>query len=388
METENIPFSGLDQYPDFEFYSTEEREDRIVKKFFEHDLEKWNVLKTEYWWLQAVPSYLNYHFPELFQRIIEIEENVNGIELHLSKPNRKPLSQEILKGRIDENQFVKYLDSAIFILCEYVYPINTKEEEYQTTEYEIDQSFFHDRSSLLDFYSKSKSDIFKNPFMASLVNSHKIIVNEIECPSVSEIFNFINIKNFQINVNTKMHTIHGNFYLNNILVEAGTQTQTELITFINSQNQELTWLYYEEFLGFPVIDFSCLLLNLECYLDEIYYEGYVLESGTLGYDCHVNFRINNQYSKVYEKGLEYLNSKRAYFAELQGVSIKEFTILSLCTEWLLLVNKINDIDRSEGQNIHPSLVLTGMLGLLGKRLLDAFQDIDEFEFPVKRLELG
>jgi hypothetical protein len=29
-----------------------------------------------------------------------------------------------------------------------------------------------------------------------------------------------------------------------------------------------------------------------------------------------------------------------------------------------------------------------MLGLLGKRLLDAFQDIDEFEFPVKRLEVG
>ena len=32
--------------------------------------------------------------------------------------------------------------------------------------------------------------------------------------------------------------------------------------------------------------------------------------------------------------------------------------------------------------------MLGILGLLGKRLMEAVQNIDEFEFPVKRLEVG
>ena len=388
MNTPRIAFTGLDQYPNFEFYSTEEMDDRIVKKYNEDDWGKRYVLKNEFEWLQEVPPYLNYHFPGLYQCIIQIQNNQNGIELHLSNPKRKSLAQEILSGTIDEMETVKYLDSAIFILCEYVYPIHTKENEFNSLHLEFDTSFFIDQISLFDNIYNAKKEDSKDPFISTILNTHNIIVNQTVCPSVAEIIDYIKIKNFNINPKTRIHTIHGNFNLNTILVEPGTKSKTELITFINPKNHDLRWIYSEQFLGFPVIDFSSLLLNMECYLDEINYGGYQFENGSFGYDFHVNFQLNDTFSKVYEKGLQFLNSKRAYFAELQGISINEFTILSICTEWLQLLNRIIEQDRTKEDNMQKSFVMTGILGLLGKRLLETVQNIDEYVISDKRLELG
>ena len=388
METENIPFSGLDQYPDFEFYSTEEREDRIVKKYKGDDWKIKAALKNEFEWLNVAPAYLNYHFPGLLQDAILLQDDENGVELHLSKPDRKSLAQEILSKNIDKNQFVKYLDSALFILSEYLYPIHTEEEKYNSLNQEMFIYFFFDRTSLLDVFYKANERNFKHPSISTILNSHKIIVNETVCPSVVEVIDYIKINNLSIKASPRMHTIHGNFYLNNILAEPGTETQTELITFTNPKNYDLQWIYPDHFLGFPVLDFSSLLLNLECYLDEIHYGGFLFENGSFSNDCYANFKIDNQFSTVYEKGLQFLHSKRAYFAELQGVSMKEFTILTLCTEWLQHLNKIIVLDRNKWADIQKAIVMLGILGLLGKRLMEAINNIDEFEFSDKRLEVG
>ena len=388
MKNARIPFIGLDQYPDFELYTTEEREDRIVKRYTGDDWDVKRCLKNEFEWLHQAPPYLNYHFPGLFQDAILLQDDENGVELHLTKPNRKSVAQQILSGVIDEKQAVKYMDSALFILCEYLYPLHTEEEKYNSVNKEMFISFFFDRTSLLDVFYKAKERNFKHPSISTILNSHKIIVNETVCPSVVEIIDFIKIKNLSIKASPRMHTIHGNFFLNNILAESGTQTQTELITFTNPKNYDLQWIYPDHFLGFPVIDFSCLLLNMECYLDEIHYGGFQFENGSFSYDCYSNFQINNHYSKVYEKGLQFLHSKRAYFAELQGVSMKDFTILTLCTEWLQLLNKIIVLDRNKWDETLKSLVMLGILGLLGKRLIEAVNNIDAFEFSDKRLEVN
>ena len=68
--------------------------------------------------------------------------------------------------------------------------------------------------------------------------------------------------------------------------------------------------------------------------------------------------------------------------------MKEFTILTLCTEWLQLLNKIIVLDRNKWADIQKAVVMLGILGLLGKRLIEAVQNIDEFEFSDKRLEVG
>jgi len=388
MKNARIPFIGLDQYRDFELYTTEEREDRIVKRYTGDDWDVKRSLKNEFEWLHQAPPYLNYHFPGLLQDTILLQDDENGVELHLIKSNRKSLAQQILSGAIDEIQAVKYLESALFILSEYLYPIHTEEQKYNSVNKEMFISFFFDRTSLLDIFYKAKERNFNHPSISTILNSHKIIVNEMVCPSVIEIIDFIKIKNLSIKASPRMHTIHGNFYLNNILVEPGTNSQTELITFTNPKNHDLRWIYPDYFLGFPVIDFSSLLLNMECYLDEINYGGFKFENGSFSYDCYSNFQINNHYSKVYEKGLQFLHSKRAYFAELQGVSMKEFTILTLCTEWLQLLNKIIVLDRNKWDDTLKSLVMLGILGLLGKRLIEAVNNIDEFEFSDKRLEVG
>jgi hypothetical protein len=387
MSSDKLSFFGLDQYPDLEFYSVEELEDSIIKKYEGQEWEKWIVLKNEYEWLKEAPSYLNYHFPALLQEVIQFQDDDRYIELHLTKPNRKSLAQEILSGNVDENQAVKYLDSAIYILGEYIYPINTENFRIDQLHAEMIIDSFFSKTSLFDLYNKYENQASKDLFINAILKSNTIIVNQTVCPSVSEVFNFIKNRDLSIKPRYKMQTIHGNFYLNNILVEPGSKTQTELITFINPMNFDLQWLYPEKYLGFPVLDFSSLMLNLECYWDEINYGGFEYENGAFGSECKVNFELNTEFSSVYEKGLQFLNTKRGYFAELQGVSEQDFTMIMLCTEWLQLFNKIIEIDRSIFHNQIKTLILLGILGLLGKRLLCYTKNFDAFVFPEKRLEL-
>lgn len=391
MSSDKLSFFGLDQYPDLEFYSVEELEDRIIKKYEGQEWEKWLVLKNEYEWLKEAPSYLNYHFPGLLQDVIQFQDDDRCIEMHLSKPNRKSLAQEILSGNVDDIQAVKYLDSAIYILGEYIYPIYTEEFRIDRLHTEIGLDSFFNKTSLLNFFYKyeykNPKDL-KDPFITSIFKSNKIIVNQKVCPSVAEVFNFIKNRELSIKPRYKMQTIHGNFYLNNILIEPGSKTQTEWITLINPKNFDQHWLYSEQFLGLPVLDFSSLMLNLECYWDEIIFGGFDYENGAFGSECQVNFEVNTEFTSVYEKGLQFLNTKRAYFAEFQGVSEQDFTMIMLCTEWLQLFNKIIEIDRTNFHNQIKTLILLGILGLLGKRLLCYTKNFDEFVFPEMRVELG
>lgn len=387
MSSDNIPFSGLDQYPNFEFYSVEELEDRIIKKYEGQEWDKWMVLKNEYEWLKEAPSYLNYHFPGLLQEVILYQSDESGIELHLSKPNRKSLAQEILSGNVDEIQVVKYLDSAIFILGEYIYPIHTEDFLLEGMDIEIVFDDFLSHASLLDHFNSYENKSCNEPISKTIVVANKIIVNQTVCPSVREVIGFIMNKNLRMKPGFKMQTTHGNFYLNNILVEPGSKTWTEWITFLNPKNFDLQWLYPEHYMGFPVLDFSSLMLNLESYWDEINFGGFEFENGSFGYNCHVNFQANTQYSQVYEKGLQFLKTKISYFAQLQGVSEQEFIILALCTEWLQLFNKIIEIDKTKYENLLKTHVLLGILGLLGKRLLQNTPNFDQFIFPEKRVIL-
>jgi len=387
MCIENTPFTNLDQYPNFEFYSTKEVEDRIVKKYTGQDWEKKRVLKNEYEWLKEAPLYLNYHFPGLLQGVIHFHDDENGVELHLSKPNRRSLAQEILSGNIDDVQAVKYLESSIFILCEYIYPIHTEEREFSGQHPIMELNNFLKKTNLFDNLYRPESKSYDDWLMKMFLNIKKNIVNGIVCPSISDVLNYIKNKNIYIKPATTLHTIHGNFYLDNILVEPGTKTLTEWITLINPKNNDQQWLYPDHFLGFPVIDFSSMMLNLESYWDEINYGGFEFEMGSMSVNGILNFKINNNYSDVYEKGLQFLSSKRSYFAALQGVSVEEFTIITLCTEWLQMFNKLFELDRTNSENYDRSFVLMGILALLGKRVLDSIQNIDEFFFPEKRLEI-
>lgn len=126
---------------------------------------------------------------------------------------------------------------------------------------------------------------------------------------------------------------------------------------------------------------------MECYVDEICHGGFHLESYTFGSETKINFQINTTYSSVYETCLQFLHSKRSYFQELQGASDRFFTIVILCSEWLLLFNKIVQLNAKSVQNREKVIVLYGILGLLGKRVVESIRNMDEFRFPQHRLEI-
>ena len=350
-------------------------EDRIIKKYSGQIDRGFEKLHAEYQWFLKIPPKLTKELPYLFPQVLDFKYNEQSVELHMSRILRIALSKAILQGIISPDKAQSFLDISFDTLLNRIYTIRQG-----TIIAKIGYIQYHSNRLAL-----ARKYLRKLPYMYPILNSAEIIVNGISCPSINQFLSWLDLNAKEIFISEKVKSIHGNFHLDNILIDLNGNPNYDKITFIDPRG---------DLLGYPHYDIGKLLITLEGYYDEIHYGGYKVKSKIRGNSYDIDLEINQEKSYHYQNCIKSIVSRIDEFSKVEGVSIPEFLWLIYTTECIHILSFC--FYHAYRLDTKPDRIqaFIAVFALLARRLLTMWddsqtpQDINENRLKVRRMNDG
>lgn len=350
MTIQKIPFGEIKEFYGTSLSSIDVDENKVIKRYSGDIYRGFEKLRNEKIWLEKIHDNIKYQFPLAVPDILEFKETEKLIELYLSFIPRPSLTKEILKGNIDILQAVSFMETAISLLTENIYPIRKSISNGDT----IFQQYHSSRLYFANHYLQRLN------FVNQIFSANQITVNDIECPSIFEIVSHLNNYSSRYFTESCLVSFHGNLHLDNILVSSKDTPKKENVTFIDPRG---------ELIGPPHYDFSKLLLTLEGYYDEISYNGFQINYYSNSNEIKIDFNINTEYSEVYENCLKSLMLRLKYFSEIENTSEEQFYLSIMASEWVHVFSFLFYHYNKEPENKNKIVAFIAILALLGRRLM-------------------
>lgn len=347
---EQIPFGEIKEFYGTSLSLIDVGENKVIKKYTGDIYRGYEKLRNEKLWLEKIPARIKKQYPFCVPDILSFHESEKKIELHLSLIPRIALTKGILKGKIDNQQAVLFMENAISLLTEIIYPT-------RNTRSSSDAIFQQYHSSRLFF---ANFHLQKISFVHDIFSANKIIVNGIECPSIFEVVNQISTRSSIYFQESCLVAFHGNLHFDNILVNINDSLSIDKVTLIDPRG---------DLIGPPHYDFSKLLLTLEGYYDEISYNGFRINNFTNSTEVEIDIDINTEYSEIYKGCLKTLMLKLKLFSEIENISEEQFYLSSMVSEWVHVFSFLFYHYNKEPENINKILAFIAILALLGRRLM-------------------
>ncbi len=345
-----------------------EKDNIIIKRYSGSIHRGYEKLQLEYEWYNNVATTIRKNHPDLFP-ICNLSKGQNYIELQIQKFKRKSLSKSILNKELSAEMAQKFLHISIENLLNILYksgPTKIIDSKGGFLKYQ------NERICLAKEYLQEYDEF--QPFF----KSSNIIINGIPCPSVQTFLEWLNINCDNIYKSTHLSRIHGNFHLDNILIDNINEITSDSITFIDPRGD----LY-----GFPHYDFAKLLLTLEGYYDEINYDLYTLETKMINDILKINLIIDTDFNDYYTKCIDKLIDFIPEFSKCEGVSDHDFLLMVYTTECIHILslcfyhsNKFNS--QLDYNKIYAFLAI---FCLMAKRLME--MDLDEKPIKISKRRL-
>ncbi len=350
MINQKIPFGEIKEFYGTSLSSIDIGENKVIKRYSGKIYRGFEKLRNEKIWLEKLPTSLKTQFSLCVPEILKYIETENLVELHLSLIPRTSLTKGILKGNIDNGQALSFMDHAIALLTENIYPIRNTISSGDA----IFQQYHSSRLFFANYYLQ------KLPFIHDIFSAKRIIINDMECPPIFEVLNHIQSRSSIYFTGSRLVAFHGNLHLDNILASSSETPSKDEVTLIDPRG---------ELVGPSHYDFSKLLLTLEGYYDEISYNGFRIDSFTKTDGVKIDFDINTENSELYEGCLRALMSKLKYFSELENTSEEQFYLSVMVSEWVHVFSFLFYHYNKEPEREDKIIAFIAILALLGNRLL-------------------
>lgn len=359
----NTDFDPIKEFSGGSLSSVYALDEKIIKSYKGGIYRGYQKLLHEQQWLNNLPIELHEKHPNFFPRVLNVIDSPESktIEVHLSRVNRLSLTKLILSGKIDEIATERNLSVALTMLTKNLYPIRSGNIN-STSIYEI----FHSSRIAYSKYHLINEKYFK-PFFCD----DKIVVNNIVCPSINTVLDVCFSRSSNLFSDASLCAFHGNFHLDNILVNNNSDFSNESITFIDPRGDPI---------GPPHYDFSKLLFSLEGYYDEINYGGFEVKSSQKIKYTHIELKINPTRDSIYKALIPTLLERSAEFAELEGITHFQFQKSVLASEWIHVLSFIFYHAKRTPPTPEKCIAFFAMLALLGRRLLNFIENKDAVDF--------
>lgn len=345
-------------------------EDRIIKRYsgsIDRGSEK---LHNEYKWLCAIPTSLMEEMPLIFPKAIRfnIEQGKMCTELHISRLHRLSLSKAILKDLITADRTRAFFKTSLDVLINKVYSMRNGVVE-------PDSGYSQYHSSRITL---AKKYLRRLPYMEPILNAASITVNGTTCPSINQFLSWLDDTCHKIFLSTTLLSIHGNYHLDNILVDWENSASPNTITFIDPRG---------DLLGYPHYDIGKLLITLEGYYDEIHYGYYELTARRKGNSYDISLQIDERHNPHYEMCLRELNGWLDKFSEVEKVQKRNFQWMILTTECIHILSFCFYHAFGPGSEPNRIRAFIAVFALLVKRLFKMWEAGQPDELQENRLSL-
>lgn len=277
--------------------------DRVVKSYSGSLERGYEKLRAEADWLAGLSGSAR----ALFAPLTDFRESAGPrrvTELHLERVRRIAATKGVLAGTIGGKVVSEVVDRSLSCLLSDLYPI-------RADKWSGDQVYTvaHRPRILL-----AKKYLRKLPYVAPFFECSKLEVNGVDCPPVDRFLVWLDGHAREIFRPANVVAVHGNFHMDNVLVEIPWQ-QGGGITFIDPRGDQL---------GPPHTDISKLLITLDSYYDEIHYGHFAVSTTRDGSRLRVNLTVHDEFHEVYRAGLRALKGRIADFAACEGVETSQF----------------------------------------------------------------
>ena len=344
-----------------------------VSKIYSGELSRGSEkLKEEYRWFKEFPTSLTLKYPMIVPKVIDfIERDFPGgshAELHLERLHRISMSKSILQGLITPERVLRYLDKSLSFLCKKLYPVRT---EAMSAE-ELYDRYHRDRIAMALEYLR------RIPELSSIINAEKIMVNRIECPSVSEFIRWLDDTYSQIFINCRVVAMHGNFHPDNLLIKPEYFASYNNITFIDPRGDLLGPAHY---------DFAKLLLTLEAYYDEINYGLFNVRLKEDGNTTKIAIAIDKKRFDIYSRCIEIIGEYVDLFVQSELCDIERFAPLVGIVECIHMISLCFYHSYRANGSLKITQAYLAIFSLLARRAVEAIKTRQGVSIPTKRLEL-
>jgi hypothetical protein len=217
------------------------------------------------------------------------------------------------------------------------------------------------------------------PYLAPILDASGILVNGIHCPSVNQFLAWLDTYSTKIFLSGRAVAMHGNFHLDNILIDKTQSPSKQDVTFIDPRG---------DFLGSPHYDIAKLLITLEAYYDEIHYDGASVKLRQIGRFCEVGLEVDESCSPIYTQCLLAIKDYLPKFAAIEGLSSSQLLFAIYTCQCIHILSfcfyHAYRIDAS------PSRIkaFLAIFALLVRRLFQMWDNRCPVELPHRRILLS
>ena len=345
-------------------------DDKVIKRYTGEITRGSNKLREEHSWIKALPESLTSRYPLCFPDVLEFVDNPTSklTELHLARVPRNSITKSILCQELKENRATEYIDLSLSFLVDDLFPIRMAESH----SFEIYNKFHSGRLALARKYLR------RLPYLAKLLNAGSTRVNGVLCPSINQFLIWLDANAKSIYKGRILKAIHGNFHLDNILIDVNEEPSKSSLTFIDPRG---------DLVGPPTYDFAKILITLEAYYDEIHYGGYDIKYKYSGKCYDISISIDSTNTKVYRSCLESLNNRLNDFASIAGLETDDFLWSVYTTECIHILSFC--FYHAYGPHADPNRIRSfiAIFAILAKRLFEMWDQRKPYSLPEDRLTL-
>lgn len=345
-------------------------DDRIIKRYSGPISRGSDKLHAERQWLLSIPLKLNDELPLLFPKLLHFkdEPRLRLTEIHVSRIPRISLSKAILRHLITPDKALSFLKVSLDVLMNELYPIRS--------------SIIRPRRGYIQYHSNrlalARKYLRRLPYMEPILNAAKITVNGIICPSINQFLSWLDANAHKIFISETVMAIHGNFHLDNILIDIKNCPNSHNVSFVDPRG---------DLLGYPHYDIAKLLITLEGYYDEIHYGGYTLDPKIRGNSYDIVLQVNEQASFHYQNCLQNVTEQIKEFAKAERVTMPQFLWLIYTTECIHILSFC--FYHAYRLDTDPNRIraFVAIFALLVRRLFDMWTSNSPIEIPKIRLPI-
>jgi len=345
-------------------------QDSIIKRYSGNIQRGSDKLRQEYEWLSQVPSWITEKYPLLFPRPLHFSRSAehNQTELHISRIPRLSLTKAIIGDKLTPDRAAAFLRVALDLLVDTVYGMRA-----DTIPADAGYRHFHSNRIAL-----ARKYLRRLPYLDPILGAANIIVNDIVCPSVNQFLTWLDTNHTSIFVSNTVISVHGNFHLDNILVDPELQPKNKVVSFIDPRG---------DLLGFPHYDLAKLLITLEGYYDELHYGAYELYSEQHGNSFQISIKPEKLLDTHYVECLLASRSWLSQFAEVEHVSITQMLWLIYVVECIHILSFC--FYHAYGPEPIPNKIraFIAMFAIMARRLFNMWTTKDVVDLPNTRLGL-
>jgi hypothetical protein len=167
------------------------------------------------------------------------------------------------------------------------------------------------------------------PYLHPILTASRLIVNDKECPSINRFIIWLDEHYSEVFTSSRLVSIHGNFHLDNILVDCAGPGDESAISFVDPRG---------DLLGYPHYDLAKVQITLEGYYDELHYKQFSLRSKSVGNSYSFTLEVQPTWHEHYSRCLRQARKWLNVFAEWEEVPAPKFSRIVYVVECIHILS--------------------------------------------------